>query len=380
MSQVNPGNRWLFYSYSPYSLLITKGCSDKLLQNDPGFVELSLERLGEDFDIDAFVYAIQANRTVKHVCFSGTFIRSLEPRQWRRMLEAVGNLQTLQELQIWSATIPVGVLARTIDNAYRLRKIYCFRANLEGSNEDFQALASSIRDNPALRDIRLGGLSITESDQPVSMDCVLEALAQASKLEVVSLQSRGGFERVPFSAAALRVVFCSETLEDLHLSRLGLEKSHFAAIAAGLEANKNLKTLDAFGNTIENESIISIANALGKNKSLESLVLPCPTSTDLSVESCAAISDALKSNNTLVTLNLPRSNVGDDGIMHLAQGLTLNTTLKKIELGVNDQMSDKGMDALTDMLEANYDLERLVVNSAETNVKEKVAMYSKLKP
>jgi len=48
-------------------------CTDKLIQNDPGFVELSLERLGENFDLDDFVYAIKANCTVKHVCFSGTF-------------------------------------------------------------------------------------------------------------------------------------------------------------------------------------------------------------------------------------------------------------------------------------------------------------------
>lgn len=73
-------------------------CTDKLRQNDPGFVELSLERKGDDFDIDDFVYSLKCNQTVKHVCFSGTFIRELEDEQWDSILESIGHLQTLEEL------------------------------------------------------------------------------------------------------------------------------------------------------------------------------------------------------------------------------------------------------------------------------------------
>jgi hypothetical protein len=99
---------------------------------------------------------------------------------------------------------------------------------------------------------------------------------------------------------------------------------------------------------------------------------------DLSNTSCAAISAALKANSSLVTFNLPRSNLNDDGLWHIAQGLTLNKSVKKIEVGVSKDVGDKGLEALTAMLEKNYDLERLVVSSAATSIKEKVSYFMRL--
>jgi hypothetical protein len=169
----------------------------------------------------------------------------------------------------------------------------------------------------------------------------------------------------------------SQTIQDLYLSRLGLGADHFAAVAEALPVNESLKTLDLFGNNIENSSIILIAEALEKNEFLETLVLPCPQE-DLSNTSCAAISAALKANSSLVTFNLPRSNLNDDGLWHIAQGLTLNKSVKKIEVGVSKDVGDKGLEALTAMLEKNYDLERLVVSSAATSIKEKVSYFMRL--
>jgi hypothetical protein len=350
-------------------------CTDKLVQNDPAFVELSLERLGENFDLDEFVYAIKANRTVKHVCFSGTFVRELQVEQWRTMLGAVGNLSTLEELQIWCSTIPIDVFRSTISTATRLKKVYFFRVNLAGSQADFDQFAATLKDHPSLRDFRIGGFQTTTEN--ISLDSVVEAMAEMPKLEVVSLQLTGFQATVPFSGQALSTLFYSPTITDLYLSRLGLLKDHFAVIAAGILQSDTLRVLDLFGNTVFNEHVILIADALAKNTSLETLVLPCPTE-DLSVESCAAISRALQVNKTLIILNLPRSNLCDDGLLHIAEGLTVNTTLKKIEVGVSKQIGDKGTGALEKMLEKNYELERLVVSSAEKSVKDKVEYYMRL--
>lgn len=345
-----------------------------MIQNDPGFVELSLERLGENFDLDDFVYAIRANHTVKHVCFSGTFVRELQPAQWRTMLESVGFLSTLEELQIWCSTIPVDVFSHTMRSAENLQKVYFFRVTLSGSQADFDELAETLKVHPSLRDCRIGGFQTTDN---VSLDKVVEAFAETPCLEVVSLQLTGLRAVVPFSGAALARLFQSVTISDLYLSRLGLGQDHFTVIAEALLTNASLKVLDLFGNNVQNEHVVLVANALQRNESLETLVLPCP-SDDLSVESCAAISQALQNNSTLVTLNLPRSNLSDDGLSHLAEGLTLNTTLKKIEVGVSKDVGNKGTEALTRMLENNYELERLVVSSAEKDIKDKVLYYMRL--
>jgi len=362
-------------------------CTDKLVANDPSFVELSLERLGDDFDLVHFVAALRSNVTVKHVCFSGTFVRELQDEQWRLMLQSIGQLQTLEELQIWCSTIPTAVFAETIRHAQTLQKVYFFRVGLDGSQAEFDALAAAIQRHPRLRDVRIGGFHITNDheqnanrQQPpedIRLDGVVQALAQAPGLEVVSLQLSSAQQRVPVGNDAVRQLMKSKTITDLYLSRLGLGEDHLTVISQGLAVNETLRVLDLFGNNIENHHVIAMANALALNNSVEILVLPCPAD-DLSVASCAAISEALKKNQKLTTLNLPRSNLTDEGISHLAQGLTVNKTLKKVEVGVSKTVGDTGIHALMDMLEHNYELERLVVSSANQSIKEKTEYYMRL--
>ena len=364
-------------------------CTDKLIANDPSFVELSLERLGDDFDLGSFVHALRANSTVKHVCFSGTFVRELQDAQWRLLLQSIGQLATLEELQIWCSTIPTAVFAETIQAAQSLQKVYFFRVGLEGTQADFDALAEAIAAHPNLRDVRIGGFHILEPNQnqqqqqqpllnnDIQLDRVVQALATAPKLEVVSLQLSSAQQAVPFGTDAIAQLLASDTITDLYLSRLGLGEGHLAVIAQGLAVNTTLRVLDLFGNTIENPHVMAMANALAQNNSVEILVLPCPAN-DLSVEACAAISEALKKNNKLTTLNLPRSNLSDEGITHLAQGLTVNKTLKKVEVGVSKTVGDTGINALMDMLDKNYKLERMVVSSADQSIKEKTEYYMRL--
>ena len=333
--------------------------------------------MGENFDLDDFVHAIRNNRTVRHVCFSGTFVRELQPEQWRTMLEGVGHLSTLEELQIWCSTVPSDAFAHTLSHASRLQKVYLFRVELDGDQDDVNALADSLGDHPSLRDVRIGGFHMTRDG--VTVDAIISALGRTPVLEVVSLQLSGSHRCIPCGAGALRRLMTSHSLSDLYLSRLGLTETHLAEIADALaeERTMNLRSLDLFGNNIENEHIVRMAQGLAHNTSLETLVLPCPA-TDLSLEACKAISHALQTNTTLVTFNLPRSNLSDQGIVQLAQGLTINKTLRKIEVGVSKTVGNEGIEALTDMLERNYQLERVVVSSADQSIKQKTEYYMRL--
>jgi len=346
-------------------------------------VELSLERVGESFDLDSFVYSLSVNRTVRHICFSGTFVRELSPEQWRTALSAVGHLETLEELQIWCSTIPVATLAATMRRASRLRKIYFFRVKLAGSQQDFAELADAVHTHLSLQDVRFGGFetcsAVDHNNERVeiNMDCVIEAMAKAPTLQVVSLQLSGARDRAPFSGAALAKLFQSPTISELYLSRLGLVHEHFGVIAKEIAQNTNLRILDLFGNNLSNENIVLIAKGLQQNVGLQTLVLPCSEEV-LSLESSAAISHALKVNTTLVNLNLPRGSLSDDGLLHLSEGLSVNKTLRKIEVDVSKHVGEKGRTALLGMLEKNYGLERLVVGSAEKSIKEKVEYYMRL--
>ena len=354
--------------------------------------------MGENFDLPDFCDALRQNHTVRHVCFSGTFVRELAPDQWRTMLESIGYLPTLEELQIWCSTIPADVFAHTLHHATRLAKVYFFRVGLDGNQDDMNALADALAVHPALRDVRIGGFHLIQQQneegggagataegadphaapqQTVNIDRLVAALGQTPKLEVVSLQLSGSQRNIPCGAAALHSLLQSSSITDLYLSRLGLAESHLEVIAAALAVNTTLRSLDLFGNNIENEHIIDMAQSLSRNTRLEALVLPCPT-CDLSVAACEAISQALQINTTLITFNLPRSNLSDEGIIHLAEGLTVNKTLKKIEVGVSKTVGDQGLQALTTMLEQNYQLERVVVSSADQSIKQKAEYYMRL--
>jgi hypothetical protein len=370
-------------------------CTDKLRQNDPGFVELCLERVGDDFSLEDFCYALTVNQTVRHVCFSGTFVRELAPGAWRTLLEHIGHLTTLEELQVWCSTIPVDVLAHTLRSSRRLDKLYLFRVNLTGSQQDFDELAAALRSHPTLRDVRISGFQLVEPTNvataarndtqqvfrasDVSLDSVMEAFAGVRTLEVLSLQLSGlrDSQLCPFTGRSLARLLCSSTIRDLYLSRLGLSQDHYGAIALGIRSSHNLKVLDLFSNTMENEHVCMIAQALGANKSIETFVLPCPED-ELSLSSCAAIAQAIKKNETLVTLNLPKSILCEKGLKLFSDALTVNKTIKKLELGLQDNLGAKATHSLENMLQLNYHLQRLVLGSADKSVKDKVEYYLRL--
>lgn len=291
------------------------------------------------------------------------------------MLESIGYLTTLEELQIWCSTIPTDVFAHTLMHAAKLAKVYLFRVGLDGNQMDMNTLARSIKSHPSLRDVRIGGFYLLQPT--VTIDSVVQSLGETRTLEVVSLQLSGSQRSVPCGGQALSLLFRTGSITDLYLSRLGLANEHLVVIAQALGENNSLRSLDLFGNHIENTHIVQIAGALEKNTTLEALVLPCP-STDLSVEACSAISQALRTNTSLHTFNLPRSNLSDEGIAQLAQGLTVNRTLKKIEVGVSKEVGLDGLNALTAMLENNYELERVVVSSADQSIKQKAEYYMRL--
>ena len=291
------------------------------------------------------------------------------------MLEAIGHLQALEELQVWCSTIPVGVLAETLRHAHRLRKIYFFRVDLAGTQEDMDRLGAAMADHLSLREIRFGGFTVVHPT--ATLDGFLKGMKSAPKLETVNLQLTGYNAAAPFSGEALAIMLQSTSIVNLYMSRLGLGSDHVAVIALALVLHNRLQVLDLFGNVLENEHIMLMANALAGNASLETLVLRCPAN-DLSINSCVSIARALRSNSTLVTLNLPRSSLNDDALTHLMEGLTVNRTLKKIEVGVHKDVGDSGLEALTQMLEKNYDLERLVVSTSHKSVQEKVDYYRRL--
>ena len=351
-------------------------CTENLLNNDPGFVELSLERLGDNFDIDQFVFALRNNHTVKNVCFTGAFVRELTNDQLLQMLEGVGHLVGLQQLQIWCSTIPVRTFANLLQRANTLQVIFFFHVKLDGSQEDFIDFSSAIRYHPNLREFRFGGIEMIRDT--ISFDCVVEALGEAEKMQVVTLQLMNGNRNNRFSGTALANLMSSTTMQCLYLTRLGLGPEHYEAIMIAIETNKNIRVLDLFANNIKNDQLIRIVNVLRGNEVLEMVVLPGLDDNEFNDECSMAVSEMVKVNSSMISLYMPCSKFTDIGLVHLADSLSVNTTLKKVEIAVSNKIGEEGIAALTRMLDKNYELERLVVDSNEKSIKSKIEYYMRL--
>ena len=78
----------------------------------------------------------------------------------------------------------------------------------------------------------------------------------------------------------------------------------------------------------------------------------------LSVADCQHIGQELASNTTLTLLNLHQTKIGDDGIKHICEGLAVNDTLKDLYLG-GCGFTDRGATYLSDALKRNYCLDTL---------------------
>jgi len=72
----------------------------------------------------------------------------------------------------------------------------------------------------------------------------------------------------------------------------------------------------------------------------------------------------LKTNSTLVELNINENNLGDEGAKALAEGLKANKTLKSLDLSLN-YIGDEGAKAIAAMLDVNKTLTSLTISGNE---------------
>lgn len=110
------------------------------------------------------------------------------------------------------------------------------------------------------------------------------------------------------------------------------------------------------GAEVSREAIQSFFDALSINKNLQVLKLRIP----LSLKSYQDFSEMVSFNKNLKVLALPGSNINDQMMPALCEGLAENTSLTTLDLSVNN-ISDIAADSLLEMLRTNSTLESIHV-------------------
>ena len=161
-------------------------------------------------------------------------------------------------------------------------------------------------------------------------------------------------EGVRVIAEALKT---NTTLMTLSLRRNNIGNKGIKAIAEALKINTTLTTLSLWGNNINAGSIRAIIKILKTSITILKL-----GSNNLGDEGLIAIAEALKTNSILTTLGLGYNNIGDKGVIGIAEVLKINTTLIKLHLG-NNKVSNKGIIALAKALKTNTTLKELYLEN-----------------
>jgi hypothetical protein len=108
-------------------------------------------------------------------------------------------------------------------------------------------------------------------------------------------------------------------------------------LAAALDNNATLTSLDLGVNNIGDEGARSLAAALDNNASLTSLSL---WYNNIGDEGARALAAALDNNAALTSLFLYNNNIGDEGARALAAALDNNATLTSLDLAGNNIGAD----------------------------------------
>ena len=256
--------------------------------------------------------------------------------------------------------------------------------------EGLQSIAEALITNTTLVTLNLFGcsLEITEENGPV----VTEMLQRNKTLKELDL--------IMTRISDTGVYFIAEGLKNNSalkcLSMTGAHEQHLVgkALATATATTASLVTLKTIRITEDSGAVLGdmfrqnkslervllhkvskigipyIAQGLQQNSTLKELAIK---NTSMTSSEAMALSVMLIINETLTSVNLHGSQIGDDGAAHLAKALRKNKSLQKLVLSWCD-ITDAGLASLADALRVNNSLSEL--NLEGNALTEKGVTYS----
>jgi hypothetical protein len=144
-------------------------------------------------------------------------------------------------------------------------------------------------------------------------------------------------------------------VKELNLSYSQLTPKQVQFLAEALRTNTTLIQLDLTGNKVGDGGATFIGEALKINSTLIYLNL---LNNGIGATGATALGKGIKINSTLKQLNLCGNEIRDNGATAFGEGLRINATLKKLNF-VNNKIGDEGTIALEEALKTNTTLKKL---------------------
>eukprot|EP01124_Arcella_intermedia_P011734 TRINITY_DN1815_c0_g1_i6.p1 TRINITY_DN1815_c0_g1~~TRINITY_DN1815_c0_g1_i6.p1 ORF type:complete len:1241 (-),score=297.98 TRINITY_DN1815_c0_g1_i6:577-3831(-) len=153
----------------------------------------------------------------------------------------------------------------------------------------------------------------------------------------------------------------NRTVTTVYLSYNNIESDVVNPISECLKVNQTLSTIDLSDTNI-GEKLSLITDALKLNSTVTSLSL---IRTSIGIKGAKLLSDYLKESNSIVHLNLLGNSIEWEGTQAISESLRINTSLRGLILTANS-IGNKGLKAIADTLIVNSTLISLDLTSKPT--------------
>ena len=213
-------------------------------------------------------------------------------------------------------------------------------------------IAESLKHNHSLLEINVVRCGITEK----GCKAMGYALMENRSLQVLNLSGNPISDRVAVHIA--KSLKHNDSLREINLGNCGITEKGFRGIGDALMVNRSLQVLDLSGNPISEGAVVHIAESVKHNHSLLEINFG---RCGITAEGVKAITDALMVNRSLQVLDLSGNPISA-GVVHIAEFLTHNHSLLKMNLSECGDLSDVGAAQIADGLQRNTSLKILDVS------------------
>ena len=289
-----------------------------------------------------------------------SIFRSIEHNTTLEELDLSGNSQLAE-----GDSEAVGCVIERMLNVNRTLKVLnlsCCRL----TNEVASHFANGLARNYSVRNVILH-LNIIGSTGAVSIFTSLEHNASLEELDLSENRQIAERDSEAVGCAIERMLNVNRTLKVLNLSGCELDTTVITHIAAGLAHNASLAELnisDNIGayywpwsrNNITSEGCVHLFKALCNNTSLKKLDISHNT---MEMEGSVALAEMLSCDKSLTELNLVGCDIPENGLTEiLTRGLLHNTSLKNLDISYSTLGVEESV-ALAEMLSCNKSLTKL---------------------
>ena len=183
----------------------------------------------------------------------------------------------------------------------------------------------------------------------------------------VALDLRGNNIHEEGASYIAKILCSSNIVEHLYLTRNPIGDTGASFISNTVRETTSLKTLIMWSCGITSQGAEELSRALAQNSSLEKLDIGL--NSRVGDEGIRHIAEALEHNKQLKELWIGRCGVTDKGAAYLASTLSVNNTLKMLNMGDDgEKLTEDGLSKLTQTLSHNTGLIKLAVPRNLTSI------------